>query len=526
MKCMLPAFACLALVTLACADHPLAPATSVQASHGLKGAALTPSTARAFYAAPGGSSTGDGSASQPWDLATALAQPRSVAPGDTLWVRGGTYRGDVTSNLTGTTEKPIIVRQAPGERATIDGKFSVAGSYTWYWGLEFTYSDTKRVSAIEGSDPADLPRQDKTVFVTGPFNKIINCVVHDMGDGLFSGMSAEGVEIYGSLFYNNGWIAPNQPNGHNIYLQNSGATKLVADNAVFNSFAYGVQLYGSEAATIYNIRLEGNSIFNSGGGASSQFGPSPNILMRGGDGRFGRSVITGNSLYQRNGVASAVELGSAGGTPGSDIEFSNNNVQGQALFDEMYGYRVTGNRFTSGTTPLTNGAVLVGLRLPPGSGFDIHQWTGNQYSAAATGSQEAFYTLVPSADTRTFASWRQVTGYDGAGSSYTTGALPASTRDVVVRPNRYEPGRAMVTVWNARNAATASVDLSQVLKAGDRYQVLHVYNIFGTPVTTGTYGGGSVQIPLPALRAPAPLGLPASTAPASRAFNVFIVRRM
>ncbi len=54
------------------------------------------------YVAPGGSAGGDGTATKPWDLATALAQPASVVPGDTIWLRGGVYAGIFTSRLAGT----------------------------------------------------------------------------------------------------------------------------------------------------------------------------------------------------------------------------------------------------------------------------------------------------------------------------------------------------------------------------------------------------------------------------------------
>ena len=41
------------------------------------------------YVSPTGSPTGDGSAAQPWDLATAFSGPATVQPGDTVWLRGG-----------------------------------------------------------------------------------------------------------------------------------------------------------------------------------------------------------------------------------------------------------------------------------------------------------------------------------------------------------------------------------------------------------------------------------------------------
>jgi len=115
-------------------------------------AAASAARATDFYASPAGSSAGNGSISSPWDLQTALNQ--TVArPGDTIWLRGGVYQGTYSSYLNGTSAAPIVVRQYPGERATIDGGNSgwksilmVSGSYTWYWGFEVMSSDPNRVS--------------------------------------------------------------------------------------------------------------------------------------------------------------------------------------------------------------------------------------------------------------------------------------------------------------------------------------------------------------------------------------------
>src|SRR2546430_15149648 len=76
--------------------------------------------------APAGTPRGDGTRDRPWDLATALSGGRGrVQPGDTIWLRGGTYTGNFDGTLTGTSTAPIVVRQYPGERATIDGNLHV-----------------------------------------------------------------------------------------------------------------------------------------------------------------------------------------------------------------------------------------------------------------------------------------------------------------------------------------------------------------------------------------------------------------
>ncbi|MDQ2980376.1 MAG: hypothetical protein M3R62_14285, partial [Acidobacteriota bacterium] len=50
--------------------------------------------AAAYYVAPSGRPTGDGSIGNPWDLQTALNKP--IPPGSTIWLAGGTYRGQYT----------------------------------------------------------------------------------------------------------------------------------------------------------------------------------------------------------------------------------------------------------------------------------------------------------------------------------------------------------------------------------------------------------------------------------------------
>src|SRR2546422_3143265 len=97
-----------------------------------------------FYVSPTGSPSGDGSFQNPWDLATALQGPPSVTPGTTIWLRGGVYTdgplGGYWSDLTGTPEAPIVVREDPGEHAAVTHFVCVRGGYTWYWGFELVHT--------------------------------------------------------------------------------------------------------------------------------------------------------------------------------------------------------------------------------------------------------------------------------------------------------------------------------------------------------------------------------------------------
>jgi hypothetical protein len=81
-----------------------------------------------YYAAPYGSPSGNGSYSSPWDLATALAQPPVLQPGDMIWLLGGRYAGPFTSDLTGSAAAPIVVRALPSARALLDGGTAYAST--------------------------------------------------------------------------------------------------------------------------------------------------------------------------------------------------------------------------------------------------------------------------------------------------------------------------------------------------------------------------------------------------------------
>ncbi len=80
-----------------------------------------------YFASPGGSPSGAGTAASPWDLDTALRSSGNpggtIDPGDTLFLRGGVYTGVFVSNLAGSAGSPITVRSFPGEQAILDGNF-------------------------------------------------------------------------------------------------------------------------------------------------------------------------------------------------------------------------------------------------------------------------------------------------------------------------------------------------------------------------------------------------------------------
>ena len=426
--------------------------------------------AQTLWVAVDGQAGNDGSAERPLDLATALSAEGPARPGAMILLRGGTYQGSFTSTLAGTADAPIIVRQAPGERATIDGArgkgdtLSVVGTHTWFWGFEIMSSDPKRRSTETGSWPGDLNRGYGAVS-RGPGTRYINLVVHDNANGL--GLWSEAVDggAYGNLVYNNGWEAADRGHGHGIYTQNDSGARRIVDNIIFNQFSHGIHAFGSEKAYLDNITLEGNVVFNNGAlGANREY--VRNLLLGG-----GRAAA--NPRLQDN----MTYFGSAKSAGENNVGYSSGCVNLWA-----------GGNYLVGGRPLVLGPC------------STEMFAGN--------------TL--------YGREREVPPIEYGGNEYLT--TPPTVTKVFVRPNLCEQGRAHVVIYNWGGQPQVAVDLSPgALVTGERFVVLDAQDYFGRPVAQGTYDGDRMNIPMTGLRLEPPVGdiaPPPHTAPQFGAFVV------
>ena len=428
-------------------------ATITATSEGKSGSSAITVTAApvhsGYYAATNGSSSGDGSSGRPWDIVTALRGGNGkVQPGDTIWLRGGTYTGQFSSSLTGTAAAPIVVRQYPGERAIIDGggstndTFVVNGAYSIFWDFEVTNSDPVRCCSTSSFFRADA------MVNHAPHTKFINMIIHDTGPGYYTWTQFADVEIYGAIIFNVGYDGSDRGHGHSMYLKNDVGPLLIRDNVVFNSYGYGFHCYTNTGDGLLNgIDLVGNTAFNSG--TLSAQGTSGN-------------------------------LGNLGQPPANNM----------GMLDNMMYFPpgIGGSNWLLGSG---DGLTATGNYVIGGSGMSQGTWT----NATITGN-----TVI------------------------TTGTKPTQAV-VFVRPNAYEPGRATVVIYNFPGQAAVSVDLSSVLSVGSRYEVRNVQDIFGSPVMSGTFGGGTLSLPMAGITPPTPIGLSSSPSPVTGPyFNVFIVR--
>jgi hypothetical protein len=392
-----------------------------------------------------------------------------VLPGDTVWLRGGTYRGTFISELRGTATAPIVVRPVEGEHARVDsGSTGVAvptlyvkGAWTTYQGFEVMSSEPTRLLTESGSQPAALKR-GVGIDVHGPNTKFVNLIVHDLADGIGIWADAENSEAYGNIVYFNGWEASDRAHGHGVYTQNrAGSVRRIAENLIFDQFSHGIHAYGSDAADLDDIQLTGNVVFNNGALDPRYY--DRNILL-GGQRKAANPVVEHNFTYYSARVRHGGENNIGYNAGCTNLVARDNYFAGQVdggaplVLSRGCAGEVTGNTFIGPIEP------WIGQAFP-----------ANSYTQAATGLH------------------------------------------VFVRPNEYDRRRFHVVVFNWDRLPTIDLDLSAArLDRRARFELRDAQNIFGEPLAAGVFGSGRVTIALRGLATAAPVGnvpAPAHTAP-------------
>lgn len=468
-----------------------------------------------YFVSPSGQASGDGSRVRPLNLAAAL-NGALAQPGDTFWVMGGEYAlGYIATTLHGAAGRPVTVRAVPGQRVSVDGAITLFSSvgYVDFWGMEWKRSDPDRISAQSGFNPTDIAKRNGfNTFV--PHVRLINLVIHDqLGAGVYLSPETVGSEVHGCLAYNNGYLTQDVRDGHGYYVRNHGEAKALSDNFAFNGIASGFHIYSEGVDTLNNITLDGNVAFNAG-----VYAPAGGYrdLLVGGDGgqvTVDNIAISNSFLYYKPGSAATVigmaQIGRDG--VNARLALAGNHFTAGMMLKNWSSGTVTGNRVAASGTLVDHYQNLAG---PWGLFWDANVYQSFDASAAP------FHLTQSRPNALSFGAWQQVTGFDAA-SALTTGTYGGV--EIYVRPNKYEPGRANLIVYNWARQSTVAVDVSPVLPVGTAYEVRNVQDFFAPPVLSGIYTGESLVLPMTGLTVAKPVGPFEAAAPIGPEFNAFVL---
>lgn len=460
-----------------------------------------------WYAAPDGTPKGRGTKDSPWDLATALARGpgrTEVKPGDTVWLRGGRYAGTFVSELEGRASSPVVVRAAPGERATIDRAgvseekqpaLKVRGPWVWFWGLEVMNSHPERRSKSPYTGK-DEPWRGSGADVYAPHVKFINSVFHDNGHGIWD--KQDGTEVSGCVFYYNG----TNKREHALYVGNTEGTKRLADNIVFAQGGYGILAHSdSPKSSQRGLHIEGNVVFDNGS-LTADDQTTGNIAVGGVEGVAAERVLLKNNYVYSGALAppakdNGVRLGYEDKT-NRDVRLLDNYVAGRRPLRVWWWQSVEarGNTFYARGETLE---LLTAAGVKPTS----YLWDSNTYLGGRRGGPR----FALDSDTLDFAHWRRATGLDAHSRLVENESLRPEGVSVFLRPNRHEAGRAHIVVFNWELREQVSVDVSGVLAVGAVYEVRDAQDFFGEPVARGTYTGAPLVLPAAGRRIAPPVGV-------------------
>ena len=467
-----------------------------------------------LYVSPNGTASGPGTMDRPYTLATALSG-RVGQPGDTFWLRGGTYNlGYIETTIHGAPGAPITFRQMPGEQARVDGALVFFDSigHVVLRDFELYGSDTNRITKQTGVgyNPTDINVRDSGVVCYVPNMSFINLIVHDhVRHGFYISEWASNNLVYGCVIYNNGWVGKDNASGHNFYIQNSAGAKVIAENMTFNNAGVNFQIYDNhEGGRLENVLIEGNVAFNA------------SILSTS---RVYRDWIIGVDAPSVSSDAIVFKHNMGYHVPGSRT-----TPQAQLGREGVNGHLVATDNYLTVPLQINNWRTAVfsnNVIAPQNSGYvvDLQQsqgltaagWNKNTYFRPSSGSD-----FHKNSSSYQFTGWKAATGFDSA-SSFSSGSMTGTK--VFVRPNAYEPGRANIVIYNWDKLNTVAVDVRAVLPIGTPYEVRNAQDFFAGPVLRGIFDGKTLELPMQGLSVAKPNGPFATPPPTGPQFNTFVL---
>jgi hypothetical protein len=397
-----------------------------------------------YHVTPAGRPDGDGSEARPWDIVSALGGAQRVAGGDTVWIHAGKYRSkrayDRRGNgfvvkLAGTKARPVHVRAAVGARAILDGGLEIAApsSHLWVRDLEITVAPDKPIS-----------RETKT---SG--SHPADLAAPSGGLHIHAGAGCRFINL---------WIHDNLGNGVGWW---TGST----DGEMYGCVIVGNGWKGPD-------RNHGHCIYTQNGEGTKTI--SNCILKpRWGGGQYTMHAYGSSRAYVDNfTIAGNIAYGAGpfligGGRPSRGIVVRANYLYRVPL---MLGYNAPHNE-----NCVVRDNVVVGANLNVRR-YNKAVLTGNVVAGGRIAFEKIDHPL-------------------GEGNRVDKDARAVGLRAVVL-PNRYDPARAHVVVYNPAEAKRVAVDVSAVLKPGHTFRLMAPEQLHGKPVVEGIVRGKTIFVPM------------------------------
>ena len=412
-----------------------------------------------------------------------------------VYLRGGTYTGRFSVNLTGLSGNPWIFMPYPGERPVLNQNstqnavgvttyhinFLSPSAFLTFRGIEFTDKDYVPNNTLgSGHDDSEDAQGGLNGYHGGikvdDANDIVfeNCVIHDQsGSGLLTGSTdSRNITIRGCLLYNIG--VPGRNKHHGLYMFNRFYTfpsRHVIDGNIFiHCVAWPVQAYSS-SYPVSGIYFTNNIFRDSGGtkGAVTLWDDRP-VGNYSTDVRFvnnSLSWLTSTHFFNFQNIITTGIINS---------NYFQMRAGNFLLRSNYTGVTVKSNVFvgSSATAIIASPTFASWATMNPA--FD---WNTYKFSDANPFS-------VNGGD-NSFATWQSTTG-DDANSTIST----STTTGLEIRyyPNQLDTNLVYFAIFNQASLASVDIDLTPFWpSACGTYSIKNAGNHQAAAVSSGAWTG-------------------------------------
>jgi len=402
----------------------------------------------------------------PWDLMSTAGGDQNV-PSDTIvWMLPGDYShpdndyagptADMTRinfTLSGEYNKPIHFRPLPGlyvganKGVRINGGIEMNSSWVWIWEVEMTAIQPKVAQNDNAIVEYELMDWRPATSPLSPFEYYFDTSSYD--------------ELHA--------LAPMRMEAFVVYSDNSKLVNVISHRTAQGSGVWGVAKdFEQHGSILYDNgwsdqdRVHGHGIYTQNGTKTKRI--------------FSDNIIAGNM--------------------GNGMQIYASSEHPEMLNDfEIIGNVWFAQRLNSGN----------GIKISAETSTNIHfednfiAGYGVVYPYVATPE----YTASPKPElfNRTCENNRMYEtmsyGYDcGSMTNLKIKRTDSSTEYSVLRPNKYDPRRANLMVFNPEQKTTVAIDLANFAKTGDRIVIYNSLNM-KEPLEYGIYNGENATITWP-----------------------------